>query len=174
MFLKCPKEDNFLQVVSVPDEISAVSKFFFKAHLAICSSCRLNFEKTQATWMSFLKPEPEITSSILKVYSRLQNDETLILKGWKLGKSRKNQNLNGFLFQEGWLFRGSVFLGVGVIVAALVFSNLSQKSIDKTQIGIGPVPFAQIRQQEKNKVKVHYLQPELLHTIEFETTGGAR
>jgi hypothetical protein len=172
MFLSCPKPEEFLGLVSVPEELSLVSRYSLRTHLRICSHCRTSFEATQTAWKSFLKPEPEITSSILKVYSRLQNDETLILKGWKLGNQRRKKELKGLLFNEGWLFRGAVFLGLGILVGIVTFSTLSQKPLEKESLQLGP--FAQIRQQEKNKVKVHYLQPELLHTIEFETTRSAR
>jgi hypothetical protein len=172
MFLSCPKPEEFLELVSVPEELSWGSRFSLRTHLGICAHCRSSFETTQIAWKSFLKPEPEITSSLLKVYSRLQNDETLILKGWKLGNQRRKKELKGFLFNEGWLFRGGVFLGLGIIVGIVTFSTLSQKPLEKENLYLGPL--AQIRQQEKNKVKVHYLQPELLHTIEFETTRSAR
>ncbi|NBX77015.1 MAG: hypothetical protein EBQ92_10710 [Proteobacteria bacterium] len=172
MFLNCPKPEEFLQLVSVPEELSLISRFFLRTHLGICSSCRTSLEATQVAWTNFLKPEPEITSSLLKVYSRLQNDETLILKGWKLGSQRRQRELRSLLFNEGWLFRGGVFLGLGILVGVVAFSTLGQKPLEKGNFPLGPL--AQIRQQEKNKVKVHYLQPELLHTIEFETTRSAR
>jgi hypothetical protein len=109
----------------------------------------------------------------LRVYSRLQADETLILKGWKLNNVKRRKEVSGFLLNEGWLFRGGVFLGLGAVVGAVVFSSLNQKPLSPEGIPLKG-PFAQIRLQEKNKVKVHYLQPELLHTIEFETTRSGR
>lgn len=172
MFLNCPKSEDFLELVSIPEELSLISKLGLRAHLSFCSSCKSCFESTQLAWTNFLKPEPEITSSLLKVYSQLQNDETLILKGWKLGNQKRTKELSGFLFNEGWLFRGGVFLSLGILVGVIAFSTLSQKPLEKEALPLGPL--AQIRQQEKNKVKVHYLQPELLHTIEFETTRSSR
>lgn len=172
MLLSCPKPEDFLELVSVPDELSLGAKYALKAHLGFCSQCKSSFEATQLAWKTFLKPEPEITSSLLKVYSRLQTDETLILKGWKLSNQRRKKELKGILFNEGWLFRGGVFLGLGILVGILAFSTLNQKTLEKGSHLMGPL--AQIRQQEKNKVKVHYLQPELLHTIEFETTRSSR
>lgn len=169
MFLSCPNPDDFLALASVPEELSFWSQLFLKSHFKLCRSCKERFIHTQLTWENFFKPEPDITSSLLKVYSRLQADETLILKGWKLSNVKRKKEVSGLLLNEGWLFRGGVFLGLGAIVGAVVFSSLNQKPLSNEGFPLKG-PFAQIRLQEKNKVKVHYLQPELLHTIEFETT----
>ncbi|NBX92979.1 MAG: hypothetical protein EB078_03335 [Proteobacteria bacterium] len=174
MFLRCPNPDDFLALVSVPEELSRWSLLKMKAHLGICSHCKQNFLTTQTAWQQYFKPEPDITSSILKVYSRLQSDETLVLKGWKLDELKRSKEVHGFLLSEGWLFRGGVFLGLGALVGAIVFSTLSQNPFASEPALPLKGPLAQIRLEEKNKVKVHYLHPELLHTIEFETSGGNR
>ena len=57
-------------------------------------------------WDAYFSPEPELTSSLIRVYSRLQNDETLILKGWKLSEQRPTKSLGHRLLAEGWLFAG--------------------------------------------------------------------
>ncbi|NBT58773.1 hypothetical protein EBT16_08325, partial [bacterium] len=95
MFLNCLEPEEFLELVSIPEELSFVSRISMKSHLAFCGHCKSAFQGTQRTWAEFLKPEPDITSSLLKVYSRLQSDETLILKGWKLDNQRRKKELSG-------------------------------------------------------------------------------
>ncbi len=107
-------------------------------------------------------------SSLMRVYSRLQKDETLILKGWKLNEGRHKKSLGGILVNGGWLFRGAVSMGLAAVVISVVMSQQSNGKQSNAVIQQGPL--AQIRLENKNGVRVHYLQPEVLQTIEFETT----
>ena len=111
-----------------------------------------------------------------KVYSKLQNDETLILKGWKLGESQRRRNFNTTLMNGGWLFRGAVSVGLAAVLVFVIFAQISSNKSEHHPIiaSNNPLPLAQIRVEEKNKVRVHYLEPELLQTIEFETARGSR
>lgn len=171
MLLNCPNSDDFLELVSVPEELPLLQKRAMKSHLFFCSSCKEKFQSVQVAWQQFLKPNPEITSSLLKVYSRLQSDETLILKGWKLGSVKQKKSLTGYLLNEGWLFRGGLVASLFIVAGILAFSSLMKNS-KPTALPTPLTPMAQIRFQDKNKVQIHFLQPELLHTIEFETNRG--
>lgn len=172
--LKCPKQDALLEYFSIPDEISFIKKTCTRMHLASCSECQERSKKIQSIWKSYFKPEPEITSSLLSVYSRLQRDETLILKGWKLGETKRPRPLSGFLFNEGWLFRGAVSFGLFALLGFVVVSQMRGGSSYAPQpiVAQAKAPLAQIRVEDKNTLKVHYLEPQLLQTIEFETTRG--
>jgi hypothetical protein len=174
--LKCLKQDLLLEFASIPQEMSFLERTRVRTHTFSCAPCREKLASIQRNWESYLKPEPEITSSLLKVYSKLQNDETLILKGWKLGENTRRRDLNSSLLNGGWLFRGAVSLGLGSVLLFVVISQINLNRADRRPMvaANNPLPLAQIRVEEKNKVKVHYLEPELLQTIEFETTRGAR
>jgi len=126
----------------------------------------------------FFAPEPDITSSLLNIYSRLQRDETLILKGWKLNdvKSHHKPAQAAEKNWSAWVFGSTA--AVSVAAAGLFFLNLPtggelQKEMSNATarpLSDRSVPFAQLRFEDKNRIKVQYVQPELLHTIEFETT----
>jgi hypothetical protein len=120
-------------------------------------------------WNGYFQPEPEIASSLLKVYSRLQRDETLILKGWKLGDFRSPRPSFAKLFLLSWGFPTGIAVAAGFF--AVVFSPAFRSSAEQTQVSLreAPVPLAPIRIRDRNSVKVHYVQPELLHSMEFET-----
>lgn len=176
MLLNCPKPEVLLELFTIPDEISLRQKLSTRAHAFFCAGCQDKLAQLQRSWSDFFKPEPDITPSLLKVYSRLQSDETLILKGWKLGEAPRRRGARHFLFKEGWLFRGSVSLAMASMVVFVVTTSLSPRQnatedlMVERRSATGEVPLVQIRIQKKDQVKVHYLQPELLQTIEFETT----
>ena len=120
---------------------------------------------------------PDITSSLMRVYSRLQTDETLVLKGWKFGEISRLRSLGHFLFKEGWLFRGSIGIGMAAVVGVLTLGPLGRQQTDEAIVehyrsAQSDVPRFQIREENKDRIKVRYLQPELLQTIEFETTSA--
>lgn len=172
--LKCLKQDALLEFHSIPQEMSAFKRTCVRTHLATCEDCRARFEKIQSMWQSYFKPEPDITSSLLSVYSRLQSDETLILKGWKLGEAKRKKTMSGLLFNEGWLFRGAISTGLFGLVGFVVVSQTKTNSLSQPVVAQNKAPLAQIRVEDKNTLKVHYLEPQLLQTIEFETTRGSR
>ena len=176
--LKCLKSEELLEYVSIYKELSLVSRVSTRVHVFSCKSCSQKREEIQAMWDSYLTPQPDITSSILSVYSRLQKDETLILKGWKLGEThaRKDSWVDYFL-KEGWIFRSAVSMGVAAVFAFVIATKLGFNQPSEVTLpnsSLPKSPLAQIRVQEKNRVKVHYMEPELLQTIEFETTRGTR
>ena len=115
-------------------------------------------------------------SSLLRVYSKLQNDETLVLKGWKLNDSAIRQKHQQRAALPKWLFHGGVAVASLSIVLLAVSSRFSPtengKELHNAMNNLNnSLPYAQIRIEDRNRVKVHYVQPELLQTIEFETTG---
>lgn len=179
MFLNCPKPEKLLELFTIPGEISFRQRASTQTHAFFCATCQEKLTHLKKSWQHYFKPEPDITSSILKVYSRLQTDETLILKGWKFGETSPKRGLGHWLFKEGWLFRGSVGVGMAALLVVLTTGPaLRTAAIDENGLVERPksaraeVPPMQIRIENKDRVKVHYLQPELLQTIEFETTSA--
>lgn len=166
--IKCPKQETLLEFYTIPLEINVFRRTAIKLHLVSCRGCSEKLNTLKASWENYFSPEPDITSSLMRVYSRLQKDETLILKGWKLNETKHKKNIGSFLIHGGWLFRGSVSLALAFVVLSVVISQ--QNETKEINASTSSKPLAQIRQENKNGVKVHYLQPELLQTIEFETT----
>lgn len=165
---KCPSQEKLLEFYTIPKEVSLFKRVWIKFHLFSCTSCTEKLTNLQINWQKYFSPEPDIMSSLMRVYSRLQKDETLILKGWKLNEGRHKKSLGGILVNGGWLFRGAVSMGLAAVVISVVMSQQSNGKQSNTAIHQSPL--AQIRLENKNGVRVHYLQPEVLQTIEFETT----
>ncbi len=172
MFLNCPNQELLLEFVTIPQEVGLKDRLLLSLHLKTCNRCQEQADTVQKKWNAYFKPEPEITSSLIKVYSRLKQDETLILKGWKLGNtespSRQNQTASN------WLFRGAVGVGLLLIVFFVALSQSKNNNNEFASENSSQVPYAQIRMEEKNRVKVQYMKPELLQTVEFETSGTGR
>jgi len=183
MFLKCPKRDLFLEYVSISTELPLWKRAFIRTHSMFCNRCKEETQKIQTIWSDYFTPEPDVTSSILKVFSRLKKDETLILKGWKLGLVSRRHGATSILLKEGWLFRGAVSFGFAALLIFVLIGQLRPESPNTVVTGethfsrrFHPslTPVAKIRVEDKNRVQVHYVQPELLQSIEFETTGTSR
>jgi hypothetical protein len=169
---KCPKNEALFELVSIPEELSFFKRGRLKWHLRTCVGCEQKAKTISETWSSFITPEPEVTTSLLKVYSRLQNDETLILKGWKLNQARPRYRSGAALWlAQGWLFRGGVAAAIVTIVTLVFWTRNSVDEGKDLVDASAALPFAQIRVEDKNRIQVHYVQPELLNSIEFETTG---
>jgi hypothetical protein len=164
----CPSQEELLEFHTIPQELALFQSIKMKQHLFFCEGCTEKLKTLKYNWEQYFSPEPDITSSLMRVYSRLQKDETLILKGWKLNESRPQRNLSGTLIHGGWLFRGAISIVLAVIVISVAMTQ--QNSVKEVTTASQTHPLAQIRLEDKNGVKVHYLQPELLQTIEFETT----
>lgn len=171
MLLNCPSQEKLFESVSIARELSLWERARVRSHTWHCSGCREKKKALSQTWQSYLSPEPEVTSSLMKVYSRLQKDETLILKGWKLTEVSRPHSLSHWLLKEGWLFRGGISLGAFGLVVALVVSQMSSEEPSLKVASVMKPPMAQIRIENGNTVKVHYVQPELLQSMEFETTS---
>ena len=191
-FLNCPKNEEILEYVSIAKELSTVRLAKMKMHLKVCSECHRKHEVISSQWAKFFQPEPDITSSLLRVYSRLQKDETLVLKGWKLNDPRllsgrwqwplRSARARNAVRNFGWA--GGMVSAVAAAWAMVVWLPSYRGDFRGAEARMGlsnaaasftipkpiHVPFAQIRVQDKNRVQVHYVQPELLQTIEFETT----
>ena len=148
--------------------------FRVKYHLRRCEPCQKVETKIRAQCESYFAPQPEITSSLLRVYSRLQKDETLILKGWKLDTGRPQRTTSQRLLAGGWLFRGGLAAASIVIVGVLTLNrgNADEDERIAARRMEPRVPMAQIRIEQPGRVKVHYVEPELLQTMEFETTSA--
>ncbi len=170
--LNCPKTEGLLEFVSIPKEISLTRRLKHKLHLSTCQNCRERSQILEKKWSAFFTPEPEVTSSLLRVYSSLQKDETLILKGWKLSKSQPRKSFSPLVWlAEGWLFRGGVVAALVGVFSLVLWGRYSGMDRGKElSNAAATIPFAQIRMEDKNRIKVHYIQPELLQSIEFETT----
>ncbi len=160
----CPKQDTLLEFVSIPAELSRVKKLSLKVHLLRCQPCEEKTAQLRQKWESFYVPEPEVTSSLLSIYGRLQRDETLILKGWKL---------SGDAPTRGWeSSQGALMVGL-VVTQNQRFPEAAVATQSRPGLwASSKVPLAQIRYEEKNSVKVQYVQPELLQSTEFETTSA--
>jgi hypothetical protein len=172
--LNCPKQEALLEFISVPGEMSLARRWLMKMHMVRCVECTDRMESLQTTWAAYFAPEPDITSSILRVYSSLQKDETLILKGWKLDGARPARGATYWLFQRGWLFRGGLSVGAFSLLAVALSPRFFPQRAEMQAERSAPrrAPFAQIRVEEKNAVKVRYVQPELLESMEFQTTSA--
>lgn len=170
LFQKCPSSERLLEFVTIPMEISLYARASVKAHSYSCAHCQKQIQQIQKTWRSYFAPEPDIASSLLRVYSRLQKDETLILKGWKLGEMRKSPTLSEWLFNRGWLFRGGVSIATATLLLLIVTAQMKTEP-DNLMVK-NSAPFAQIRFEDEKETKVHFVRPELLQSIEFETTSS--
>lgn len=174
-FLKCPKPDSLFEFVSIPSEVSAWNRMSIKVHAFACPPCQEKMDGIQAKWNAYFTPEPDITSSLIKVYSKLQKDETLVLKGWKLAGAQPAPSWRSSFLKQGWLFRGGVSLGLGSMAVLLVATQVKSDKVPMTATvhRSAQVPLAQFRVEDKNSIKVHYVQPELLQSMEFETTSAS-
>ncbi len=170
--LSCPREEVLLQYLSIPHDISWKSRFQIKLHLRSCTDCLDKSVGIEEKLQSYFSPKVEISSSLLKVYSRLQSDETLILKGWKLSEiGAKRASHRQSSFARSWLVRGTVIAGLGSLMMLFFVADTSDPEKAVQTIQQNNVPFAQIRFQDKNRIQVQYLKPELVQSVEFETTG---
>lgn len=165
---KCPGQEKLLEFFTIPREMNLATRGLLKYHLVKCEKCARKLHSLKQNWSEYFSPEPDVTSSLMRVYSRLQKDETLILKGWKLNETRQTKSFSGVLFNGGWLFRGAISVALAAVILSVIVTQQNE-SKDNSSVS-QPPPLAQIRLEDKNGVKVHYLQPELLQSIEFETT----
>ena len=170
--LKCPKQEILLEYVSSPMGLGIWDRMTIRWHSLRCQTCHEKVSLIKSKWDSYFLVEPDdITSSLIRVYSRLQNDETLILKGWKLNNLRSPRGFTSLLLGGGWLFRGAVALGVGCLITFLFTAQVSSGKRSQELLPGMKVPYAQIRFEDKNRIQVRYVRPELLQSIEFETAG---
>lgn len=163
----CLNSDSLFKYFSVRNEIKFFEKTKIFFHLRKCSQCEFKYKTIQNTWNEYFTPEPEIASSLVKIYAKLQRDETLILKGWKLENFTQNYKLNHWLFNRGWLYYGGV---PTALAAVITFLAVSQNAKNQPLVAKQTPPYAQIRYEDNNKVNVIYVKPELLHRVEFQTT----
>ncbi len=176
LFQKCPSKDSLLEYVSISTELSLWKRVSVRSHSVSCTHCREQIQNLQEMWANCLTPEPDVTTSVMRVFSRLQKDETLVLKGWKLDAVVRRRSASTVLLNGGWLFRGGVSVGIAALVVFLLIGQLRgpADSVPMAVNNLSLVPLAKIRVEDKNRVQVHYVQPELLQSIEFETTGVSR
>jgi hypothetical protein len=168
----CPSTDRLLESISIPGEMSRWTLLKMKWHTLHCAPCQKSVERLQNTWKAYFQPQPEVASSLLKVYSRLQRDETLILKGWKLDDFLSRRPSQTRLFFRAWGFPTGI--AVAVCLFTVVLSPVFQAEPDASDLAAikePQVPLSPIRVRDRNSVKVHYVQPELLHSMEFETVS---
>lgn len=182
LFLKCPKNEKILELVSIAKELPRFERMALGAHMRFCADCRKNAEVISERWKAFFQPEPDLTPSLLRVYSRLRQDETLVIKGWKLNDPRLLAGRWRPLVEsraKRWIVSGGLASAIAATLAVVIWTQVDSRprmqannaAAHLTAPQPSQIPFAQIRLQDKNRVQVHYVQPELLHTIEFETTN---
>lgn len=184
MFLmKRPDSEELFEFVSIPQEIPFFKRMKLALFIRFDGETRKQVEKLQATWASYFKPEPDVMDSVMRVYSKLRSDETVILKGFKLCDARPvvRQKREVSVFQI--LGATSVAASVGALVlwtgqTSSPTMQLAEAGMSNVQFMSAPIqlkkqdsPMARIRFQDRNTISVHYMQPELLQSIEFETTG---
>lgn len=173
----CPKEERLLELASVAQEMPRTERLRLKWHLSGCASCRTQVEELRMAFESYLAPEPDVASSLLRVYGKLQADQTLLLKGWKLNETRPATDWRSVLFHRGWLFRGGL-AAAGIAAAWGFFLAPGSPSTAMAPLpaqppdSIGAPPWAQFRIEDHNSVRVHFVRPELVHSSEFETVSG--
>ncbi len=155
--------------LSMPAEMGRWERLKVRTHLVRCLPCQEKKAHIKATFDSYFQPEPEVASSLLRVYSRLQRDETLILKGWKLNDFRSQRPSPARLFARSWGFPAGIAaaLGLSVIAFSPAFQATQQEA--PVEYASAAMPRLPIRVRDKHSVKVRYVQPELLHSVEFET-----
>jgi len=149
-------------------------------HTKHCAGCQQQMSAIRSTWEGYFTPEPDITSSLMRVYSRLQSDETLILKGWKLSEFRAARASS--VPSTAWAWRAGMAVAAAILLVIVGLNGglpgMGPAHEEMLTASVNPasekLPFAQIRVEDKdnNRVQVHYLQPELLQSVEFETTSA--
>jgi hypothetical protein len=152
-----------------------LSRMRVRVHLVHCRECASAVEDIERQWNSYFSQNQDITPSLIRVLGRLKQDETLILKGWKLDRPPR-VSMTHPLLNGGWLFRGAVATGLAGMTFLFVSNSIRSNSVPPlvSTPQSAQLPLAQIRQTEKNGVRVHYVQPELLQSVEFETTSRTR
>jgi len=173
--LNCPKQEALLEYISIRNELSFWETLPIRIHSKTCSSCKKSIHDIEERLHRYFTPEPEITPSLISIYSKLKADETLILKGWKLGNiAPPRRPIHAHAFAGGWLFRGGIIAGIAILVCLVTLGQFretiptSRPQFISQQVNL---PVAQIRIEGKNRVQIHYLRPQLLHSVEFETTN---
>lgn len=170
--MKCPNSESLFELVSIPDEMSLARRSKLKFHMIKCGACQDKIKSIRGRWETYLTPEPDITSSLINVYSKLKTDETLILKGWKLGDFRPVARTQSPWLAGGWLFRGGIAVSVGALVVVLVMAQIKSGEQNLIASRSSTTPYAQFRMEDKNRIQVRYVQPELLESIEFQTVDS--
>lgn len=174
--LKCPKSEKLLEYVSIREEMTLPLRLGIGVHCWRCHKCKAQVAAIQKSWSSIFAPEPDVTSSLLRVYSKLQNDQTLILKGWKLDTARPVQRTvrkpSTMIWPAAAGFAVAALLTGGSLFQWRSIWNaepLPTAAVSLTGEDESDSPLAQVRIEDKNSVKVQYVRPQLLQTIEFET-----
>lgn len=184
-FRRPPSTDEIFRFVSIPDEMTFVQR----AHLYVWKTCnrdvRNQVTEIQSRWNACFHPEPDVTDSVMRVYSKLATDETLILKGFKIGASRARTS-HRLDTNFGWFnWKVGVFGGVPIALFIVLFWTPTMDRPEPGDLALvtpvssgtfqgirnSDIPLARIRVQERNTVRVKYVQPELLQSVEFETTS---
>lgn len=168
----CPSNETLLESLSIPGEIGRFRLWKLKFHTLRCQPCQKNVARLRETWDAYFQPSPEVASSLLRVYSKLQRDETLILKGWKLDDFLSRRPSSTQLFLRAWGFPTGIAVALGLF--AVFYSPFFRASEEAVEYAAAPqpqVPLSPIRVRDRNSLKVHYVQPELLHSMEFETVS---
>lgn len=170
----CPEKTRWLEYISIPHEMSFFQRSAMRLHGSKCEPCLTTIAALQKEWNSLFSGDGDLTPSLMRVLSKLKNDETLILKGWKLGNVKPRVSTRQMV-RSGWVFRGAISIAL-VAVVSLVMLRQRDTAESSAQTGQSLLrkPLAQFRFENQNGIKVHYVQPELVESIEFRTTGTRR
>lgn len=173
--LSCPKSDDLFEYVSIPEEMGRARRMGMKIHAMSCDSCDSKISGLRQKWEQTFAPKVDVCSSLMNVYSRLQNDETLILKGWKIGGEARPRAraTTSVPLLSSWAFRGTAAAAFATIFGIVIWSQLGADRTERNfSDASATLPYARFRTEDPNRVKVQYVQPELLHSVEFETTNA--
>ncbi len=165
MLINCPKNEKILEFITIKESIPIFKKIAMCIHLMFCKVCSEKKKVFTKEWENLTEPSYDITKSLLRIFSRLQNDETLILQGWKLGKIPRKRWVP-FLISPRFVLVATFLLAIAIFV---IFKNGTGKVY--TLKSEDHLPYIKYRFQDKNKVTVHYIEPELIQTVEFETSS---
>ena len=172
--LSCPNSETLFEYVSIPEEMGKLNRATLRLHAFSCKCCAGKIKSLEQKWAMTFSPEPDISSSLMNVFARLQNDETLILKGWKLSDARKRAASQPRpSLSSSWAVRGTMVAGFAAVFGVIAWSQLSLEKSTNFIDAASTLPYARIRTEDNNHIKVQYVQPELLHSVEFETNSDA-
>ena len=78
--------------------------------------------------------------------------------------------MHDFRYVGNSLQCGGVSIATATLVVVIVASQMRTEQPDRLANNV--TPFAQIRFEDEKETKVHFVRPELLQSIEFETTSS--
>lgn len=167
----CPSKEKILEFSCFSGALSFFEKLSIKMHLFHCQKCKEKNAEAFSHWQNVFHLKNDFqTESLLNVYSRLQKDETLILKGWKL----ENPTFRG---SERFALSKTLNVGLAVItlvvISTFTFLGTNIFRTPNQVYSLKEAPRntlqAKVKIKDRNRVQTHYLEPQLIRMVEFET-----